>query len=299
MIDNKLPLTVVAGYLGAGKTTLINRLLSEDHGMRLCVMVNDFGAINIDADLLLSADKDTLTLTNGCVCCTMGADLYMAIGDVLDRRPRPDHLVIEASGIADPIKIANAARAEPELAYGGILTVVDGHTMDALVSDPHIGAQVAGQIAAADILAISKVTKDEFSTTAQANVNGPSVFLNEMNEVSPLLVTPRFAAPFKKTEFRHPTYVSRTYEGKLGMTEQDLRDRIAARPKGIFRVKGHVIGDQDQGWLVQVVGSNVEISAIPKIAETRIVAIGLDAVVSSPDFDNWWQAFELGAPSQS
>jgi len=77
----RLPLTVIGGYLGAGKTTLINRLLTEDHGLRLMVMVNDFGTINIDADLLESADKDTLRLTNGCVCCTMGGDLFMAMGD--------------------------------------------------------------------------------------------------------------------------------------------------------------------------------------------------------------------------
>ena len=115
----RLPLTVVSGYLGAGKTSLINRLLSEEHGLRLLVMVNDFGAINIDADLLAEAGEDTMTLTNGCVCCTMGADLYMAIGDVLDRDTRPDHLVIEASGIADPARIAQVAMAQPDLVYGG------------------------------------------------------------------------------------------------------------------------------------------------------------------------------------
>ena len=103
----RLPLTVLGGYLGAGKTTLLNRLLSEDHGQRILVMVNDFGAINIDASLIAAASSDTLTLSNGCVCCTMGADLFMAMGDALDRRPRPDHLVIEASGVADPAKIAD------------------------------------------------------------------------------------------------------------------------------------------------------------------------------------------------
>ena len=78
-----LPLTVIGGYLGAGKTTLINRVLAGDHGLRLMVMVNDFGAINIDAELLASATEDRMELTNGCVCCTMGADLFLAIGDVL------------------------------------------------------------------------------------------------------------------------------------------------------------------------------------------------------------------------
>ena len=109
-----LPMIVISGYLGAGKTTLINRLLRAARGQRIMVLVNDFGAINIDADLLQRAAEDTLTLTNGCICCTMGADLFLALGDALDRRPRPDLLVIEASGVAHPRNIAEAAKAEPD-----------------------------------------------------------------------------------------------------------------------------------------------------------------------------------------
>ncbi|NDH21837.1 MAG: hypothetical protein EBY46_11190 [Rhodobacteraceae bacterium] len=75
-----IPLTVIGGYLGAGKTTLINQILREPKGKRYLVMVNDFGAINVDASLLVSADEDTIQLSNGCVCCTMGADLFLAIG---------------------------------------------------------------------------------------------------------------------------------------------------------------------------------------------------------------------------
>ncbi|MDG1421802.1 MAG: GTP-binding protein, partial [Tateyamaria sp.] len=86
------PLTVIGGYLGAGKTTLINRLLAENHGLRLLVLVNDFGAINIDASLIETAEDDMIALSNGCVCCTMGADLFLAIGDILDRDQLPDHL---------------------------------------------------------------------------------------------------------------------------------------------------------------------------------------------------------------
>ena len=133
-----LPLSVIGGYLGAGKTTLINQLLTGDHGRRLAVLVNDFGAINIDAALLQSASEDTIALTNGCVCCTMSGDLFYAIGDMLDRQPRPEHILVEASGIADPAKIAAVALAEPDLSYAGIVTVVDGQTAGDLLADPQI-----------------------------------------------------------------------------------------------------------------------------------------------------------------
>ena len=156
-----LPLSVIGGFLGAGKTTLINRLLTADHGLRLAVLVNDFGAINIDASLLKSARKDTIELTNGCVCCTMSGDLFYAIGDMLDRTPRPDHVIVEASGIADPARIAAVALAERDLRYAGIVTVVDALNFPRYLADPRIADQVRAQITCADLLAVSKAPPDD------------------------------------------------------------------------------------------------------------------------------------------
>ena len=280
-------MTVIAGYLGAGKTTLINRLLSEDHGLKLFVMVNDFGAINIDADLLISAEEDTLTLSNGCVCCTMGADLFMAIGDVLDRNPRPDHLIIEASGIADPIKIANAAKAEPELNYSGILTVVDGQTLTTLTSDQLIGPQIQDQIRAADVLAISKVTEmpDLLDTLSSA----PKVITNKLQRVSPLICEPHMINPFAKSTMAHPAYVSRSYSGNCAMTEDQLDCFLADRPEGIFRIKGFIADQSGGGWNIQIVGDQIEKQHSDTNRETRMVAIGLSELIDIERFDHWWE----------
>ncbi|WP_265499664.1 CobW family GTP-binding protein [Paracoccus beibuensis] len=152
----KLPLLVIGGYLGAGKTTLIRHLLQNSDGLRLLVLVNDFGSINIDADLIAAVDGETIALSNGCVCCAMTGDLYYAIGDALDRVPRPDLLVVEASGVGDPARIAAVARAEPELRYSGTVTVADAQSIGSLLNDPQIGAQVAGQLSVADLIVLSR-----------------------------------------------------------------------------------------------------------------------------------------------
>ena len=287
---DRLPLTVVSGYLGAGKTTLINRVLAESHGLKLLVMVNDFGAINIDADLLASADDDTLTLTNGCVCCTMGADLYMAIGDVLDRGTRPDHLVIEASGVADPARIAQVAQAEPELAYGGIVTVVDGQTYAGLSQDPQIGAQVAGQVNVADLVLISKLAVPDPAVQLRLGVQARAAVLDltQVDVLAPLL----FGATGKDvptvSQSRHAPYLSWSAQGDLALSYEVLKDRLKARPEGLFRFKGFVGHDANSGWEVQCVGPSVSIKRLKQPRQTKVVGIGLRSQITADQIDDWW-----------
>jgi G3E family GTPase len=288
--DERLPLTVIGGYLGAGKTTLINKLLADPKGQRLMVLVNDFGSINIDAALLESADEDTLTLTNGCVCCTMGADLFMAISDVLDRKPRPDHLIIEASGVADPSKIATAAKAEKDMRYGGIITVVDAGNFPNLATDPMIGEQIKAQTACADLLLISKTDEIPASLRAQLSaLNGADQLLaNKVHSVADLLITPwgnPGALPLAKP---HPDYVHWTRSCSTQFSRNGLRGLLAERPTGLFRLKGFVRGDDGRGFLVQGVGSSVSITRMDQPAETALVGIGLKDRVTQAECDRWW-----------
>ena len=102
------PITVLTGFLGAGKTTLLNRILNGNHGLRVAVLVNDFGSINIDADLVVGIENngDVISLANGCVCCSIRDDLLDAVTQVLARPEQPEYVVLEASGVADPVGIA-------------------------------------------------------------------------------------------------------------------------------------------------------------------------------------------------
>ena len=123
----RIPFTVIGGFLGAGKTTLLNHWLADPQGERLAVLVNDFGAINVDAALLRPegdpADPQVMALSNGCVCCSIGGDLADALARVMDRRPSVDRIVVEASGVSDPWRIAQVALADPQLMpiYGSVL----------------------------------------------------------------------------------------------------------------------------------------------------------------------------------
>jgi G3E family GTPase len=292
LTDDRLPMTVISGYLGAGKTTLINRLLSEDHGLRLLVMVNDFGAVNIDADLLVSADDDTLTLSNGCVCCTMGADLFMAIGDALDRKPRPDHLIVEASGIADPVRIANAAITEPDLRYGGIVTVVDAGSFRALIEDAQIGPQIRGQVQPADVVMVSKTDSVPPNLRQQLTDMGVPVVAcaNDAGEIADLVLScatePLMAKPVGQA---HPGYVSWSYQGAKRLDRGQIDTLLRTRPDAMFRLKGMIATADRGGLLLQVVGRNVDMRRCSDEYATQLVAIGLSDRITRAKIEDWWQ----------
>ena len=155
--DGSLPLTVIGGFLGAGKTTLLNRLLSGSHGVRIAVLVNDFGRINIDAALVRSRTGDTISLTNGCACCSVAGDLTRALIDLAAREDPPEAIVLEASGLADPLGIVQIALANPALRLDGVLAVIDAETMSARASDQASSATFLAQIVAADLVVLNKL----------------------------------------------------------------------------------------------------------------------------------------------
>ena len=290
IVDARIPLTVIGGYLGAGKTTLINRLLSEDHGLRLLVMVNDFGAINIDAKLLAAKAKDVLTLTNGCVCCTMGSDLFSAIGQVLDTDPRPDHIILEASGIADPAKIADVALVEPDLLYGGIVTVVDAENFLALSKDPQIGVQVCAQVQDCDLALVSKtraLTNELRDSLRVLGVIQP-LLIDEVENFSTLLVKYEAGSSKNTAGVAHPHHVSWHYSGSRRFYRPQLKSLLARRPNELFRIKGFVRGAEDQGWLLQVIGKTVQFKKVPQPEQTQLIGIGISQQICKSEIDDWW-----------
>ena len=157
MSRKRLPLSVIGGFLGAGKTTLLNHWLRQAGGQRLAVLVNDFGALNIDAGLIESTAADTIALTNGCVCCQIGDDLTMALIRVLDSAAAFDAVVIEASGVSDPWRIAQMGRADPGLSLDGVIVLVDAVAAMAQARDPLLADTLERQLKAADLIVVNKI----------------------------------------------------------------------------------------------------------------------------------------------
>ena len=157
-MTDRIPVTVLTGTLGAGKTTLLNRILSGSHGQHFAVIVNEFGAIGIDGDLIVAADEELFQMSNGCVCCTVRGDLIRTLHSLLTKPGRFDAIILETTGLADPGPVAQTFFVDPMLAarttLDSITTVVDARHIALRLADSR---EAAAQIAFADQIVLNKV----------------------------------------------------------------------------------------------------------------------------------------------
>ncbi|WP_024575892.1 MULTISPECIES: GTP-binding protein [unclassified Afipia] len=164
---NKIPVTVLTGYLGAGKTTLLNRILSENHGKKYAVIVNEFGEIGIDNDLIVGADEEVFEMNNGCVCCTVRGDLVRIIDGLMKRKGKFDAIILETTGLADPAPVAQTFFVDEDVrektALDAVVTVADAKWLSDRLKD---APEAKNQIAFADVIVLNKtdlVTKPELA----------------------------------------------------------------------------------------------------------------------------------------
>lgn len=282
---NPVPVTIVGGALGAGKTTLINRLLGEQHGLRLAAIVNDFGSVNIDAELLGVGGREVLGLRNGCICCSLQGDLLRTLKTVLSHPSEPEGIVIEASGVADPRGIMNVLFdpvLRPVVRLDTVLTVVDAE--EPAYDDPLWRVQID----AADILVVSKTGSDAGAVPEDLldRLKGPGpaqIFASEGPEAFPAALLfneirgkrrPSRAGPLAAIDdsrFEHVEWL-----GTRPVRLADFQKMIELLAPALLRAKGFMAFQERPGerFLFQMVGRRASLEPCPGKGEMRLVLIG-------------------------
>lgn len=297
--SRKTPVTVIGGFLGAGKTTYLNHLLRSATG-RYAVLVNDFGAVNIDASLIAKHDGETMTLANGCVCCSIGSGFLDTLGHVLDDGTAFDHIIIEASGVGDPWRIAEIALVEPSLRLNAVIVLADASRIEGLFEDARVGDTVRGQFERANLVLLTKVdlldraAVDAARSTVIALRPGvviiettehtlPGLPDGEFKPASRLVATDADRADHEQ-DFRRWSY------SRSGAFDRNrLVDALEALPPQLLRLKGPCrVTDEATPRLLQMVGRDWALTPAPDIMLTddiMLVGVGTDALPDTSTLD--------------
>ncbi len=305
-----VPVTILTGFLGAGKTTLLNRILTGNHGLRVAVLVNDFGSINVDADLVVGVEDDVMSLANGCVCCSIRDDLIETVEAVLARPEKPEYIVLEASGVSDPSSIAMTftdQRFRDMIRLDSIMCLVDAEQVFAAPEQMELKLR---QIAFSDMVILNKVDLVDRTTVQKVHDWLGSRFrryrlveaVNAEVSLDILLSVGRFAAEQLDADVPdhhehgpgcgcpgqdHSAQFTTTFlHSERPVSLSGLRDAIKRLPGEVYRVKGFVLSEEDPDHrvVVQVVGKRIDIAREEpwgnRKPETCLVAIGAPGAVS-------------------
>lgn len=314
------PVTVLTGFLGAGKTTLVNRILSEAHGLRIGVIVNDFGAVSIDSQLIIGVESGTVSLANGCVCCEIRDDLVAAVDSVLGQDRELDALVLEASGVAEPSGIARTFTSEvfrSPIRLDGIVAVLDAEQLPARAQDPRTRDLVFGQIGYSDIVLLNKIDLAE-----RAQVDAVRNFVHDRLPTVRIIETSRAQVPFHvllgigsaetaatadrgtRADHRHGpgAFEHWTYTRDGAVDVDALLVSIRLLPRSVYRIKGfvHSAHDPDHRYLLQAVGQRGEVHRFDEWADrppsTELVIIADRSDVDRTAIDGQFDACLIDQP---
>ena len=318
-----IQLTVIGGFLGAGKTTLLNHLLRDAGDRRLAVLVNDFGAIDIDAELVQSRDGEMVSLKNGCVCCSVSRDFIGELALLRHRVDPPAHVVVEASGVADPGAIAVLGDM-PGYRRDATVVVADAETVRERAADERTAHHVTVQLRAADLLVLNKTDLVEAGELAQTRawlreIAGPStaivdaafgaipidVVLGVAASERPRERAGRGRRDHDRRDHAHATFETWSWSGSQPLGGAGLVAALKDLPDGIVRVKGllHLREDGANRYVLQMVGRRFSIEADRPWNDARpasqVVVIGLPGSVDAEQLEATFARLSAAAPARA
>lgn len=258
----RIPVVIIGGFLGAGKTTAVNHLLRTSR-QRTAVLVNDFGVLNIDAHLIAAQEGGIFALANGCVCCSIGPDFSATLARILALNPAPERIVVESSGVSDPWRIAQLVKLERSARLEAVIVLADALELPIFAADRWLADTIARQIVRADIVALSKcdLANANARRAARATLAAirpdvpvleiaggalPDIVVNSAEGAPPS----RFLADLPEHGFRSWHWLP---DGTLDPAR--LREALEALPPSVLRGKGILeLGNKTQCFLLQLVG---------------------------------------------
>lgn len=284
--DKPTPVTIIGGYLGSGKTTLVNHLLRNAHGKRLAIMVNEFGDLPIDADLIEAEEDDLISLSGGCVCCSYGSGLIEAFVKLKDIEPKPDHVILEASGVAIPSSISGTLSLLDEYDLDSMINLVDAYHIKSQSTDKYLKDTIERQLLDADLVLLNKadlVNADLLDGVADwlASKTGNAPIINTQFARAPIEI---LMQTFDHSSSRGPNDVKPHLAGmstKVVTPEVCesafgyAKELLAKFPK-MVRGKGFVEEKNGQLKTIQIVGKRIDIQQAPAGANPGLIIISQD-----------------------